>query len=469
MTKQPPLSDFSALARCIHGAIKTALSARPLKPLAAAISLSLAVTAGVATAATENADLENLNQLITANRFQEAYTLADQMMDDHEGEPEFDFLYGLAALETGRPNEAVFAFERITYDYPDQQRVKLELARAFYQINNFPASRQLFQEVLATNPGETIAANIQIFLDLIDERENTIAGSFKWYLNSNVGSDSNINSATELGVISTPIGDVELSSNGKSIEDTFVDLGGGVIYNKPFTKTSGLSLTGNYSHHNNFDSNDFDLNVFAADATYAKTTGSSRVSGGIRGQLVDLDSERFQNSVSLLSTFQHAGGDGWSQGVTGAYTRVRYDDSINANASLRDVNQVLLSGMLGKAMGSFNHSISVYYGDESAVESAGKNNAQQFYGVAFAEQYQLNSSNLPYVRVSLHRSDNKKNDPIFNVEREDDTFSTSLGWIWLMNRNVNVTTDVTYTDNDSNIDLYKYDRVKYQTGLRYQF
>src|SRR5690606_21353895 len=99
----------------------------------------------------------------------------------------------------------------------------------------------------------------------------------------------------------------------------------------------------------------------------------------------------------------------------------------------------------------------------------GRNNAQQFYGVAFSEQIQFLPEHVPYFRVSLHRSDNKRNDPIFNREREDQTFSTSVGWIWRANRNINVTTDVTYTENDSNIDLYTYDRVKYQTGLRYQF
>ncbi len=171
----------------------------------------------------------------------------------------------------------------------------------------------------------------------------------------------------------------------------------------------------------------------------------------------------------MIGNFLRAPGNGWTQALTGAFTQVRYDDGLNKNASLRDVNQFLVSGVLGKAVGSFNHTLSVYYGDESEQKAAGKNNAQQFYGVAFAEQYQMNSSNLPYVRVSLHRSDNKAKDPIFNIEREDNTFSTSLGWIWLWKRNLNVTTDVTYTNNDSNIDLFEYDRVKYQTGLRYQF
>jgi len=53
--------------------------------------------------------------------------------------------------------------------------------------------------------------------------------------------------------------------------------------------------------------------------------------------------------------------------------------------------------------------------------------------------------------------------------REDTTFSTSMGWVWQALRNMNVTTDVTYTENDSNLDLFSYDRLKVQTGLRYQF
>jgi len=438
--------------------------------LAASVALAalLAGPVGAAESTTTSA-VTSLNDLIASGRYMEAYTLANQLMDKFEGEPEFDFLFGLAAIETGHPNEAVFALERITYTFPDQQRVKLELARALYLMNDLPGSRQMFNDVLATNPDDNIEANISVFMDLIDEREKTIAGSFNWYLNSNLGNDSNINSATELGVIPTPIGDVELSANGQSIDDNFNDIGGGVMYSKPFSKTSAVSVGSNISHHNNMDSDDFDLDVLAADGSYAHMLGTSRLSYVLRAQQVDLNNEHFQKSASFIANMQRSAGNGWTQSVTGAFTQVRYDDSLNKNASLRDVNQSLVSAVLGKVMGSFNNTVSLYYGTESAQRELGKNNAQQFYGVAFAEQYQINSSNLPYFRISLHRSDNKAADPIFNIEREDDTFSTSLGWIWLLKRNLNITTDVTYTNNDSNIKLYEYDRFKYQTGLRYQF
>ncbi len=445
---------------------------RTLSPWFRMLPLALALGAALPLQAQELSDpvVRDLNQLVSQGRYEEAYAFAVQNMDAHEGEPEFDFLYGLAAMDSGHATEAVFALERIAYIYPDQQRVKLELARAFYLTNNLPAARQLFTEVLATNPTANVQANIQAFLTEIDTREQNLRGTLTWYVNSGIGNDSNINSATELGVIPTPIGDVELSANGQSIDDSYADIGGGVTYAKPFSKTSAMTLSGNYTQHNNFSSSDFDLDVLAADANYAHIVGTDmRLSYGARVQRVDLNSEHFQDSGSLITTWQRSPGDGWSQALTGAYTQVRFDDGVNANASFRDVNQLLFSGVLGKTSGNFFHSVSAYIGDESAVKDLGENNAQQFYGIAFAEQFQFRPAHIPYVRVSLHHSENQASDPIFNIEREDDTFSTSLGWVWRANRNINLTTDITYTENDSNLDLYAYDRVKYQTALRYQF
>jgi hypothetical protein len=413
--------------------------------------------------------VSGLNELVTQNRYEEAYVLSRQMLGEYEGDPEFDFLYGLAALETNRPSEAVFAFERIMFVYPDQQRVKLELARAFFMSNNLAASRQLFDQVLATNPSDNVRTNVEAFIERIDERERSIAGTFTWYVNSNVGNDSNINSATELGVISTPIGDVELSANGQSIDDSFMDLGTGLNYVKPLSKTSAVTFGANYNLHNNLDTDAFDIGVLAADFNYAHIVDSLRLSYGGRLQRVELDGEEFQHSASGIATLQRNAGAGWTQGLTGAYTQVRYNDDVNANAALRDVDQWLVSGVLGKTNGRFNHTVSVYYGDESAAQSAGEDNAQSFYGVAFAEQFQILPNHIPYVRVSLHHSENKAPHVFFARVREDDTFSTSLGWIWRALENMNVTTDLTWTENDSNLDLFAYDRLKVQTGLRYQF
>ena len=92
-----------------------------------------------------------MNQLIGAGQFELAYQLAISNLTEWEGDTEFDFIYGIAAIESGSPNEAVFAFERVALTAEDptlRQRARLELARAHLLTNNLVASQTLFTQVL---------------------------------------------------------------------------------------------------------------------------------------------------------------------------------------------------------------------------------------------------------------------------------------------------------------------------------
>jgi hypothetical protein len=414
-------------------------------------------------------ELSQLDSLVEQQRYADAYTAALLLSADWEGDPQFDYLYGLAALESGRANEAIFAFERLVQIYPDQPRFKLELARAHFEQNNLAASRDLFQNVLSQGPTSNVRSNIQAFLDAIADRERALDSRLTWYVSSLLGNDSNINSATELGVINTPIGDVELQPSGQSLEDNFLEMAGGMSYVRPINKMASFNLNANYTKRNNLDTQDFDLDVLAADANYVRAFGKVRVSTGGRAQRVNLGGNPFQNSASLLTSATRTPGNGWTQMATLAYTGVRYDTGAIANADLRDVNQWLISGTLNKVHGRLSHGLSVYYGDESPQHSAGKNNAQTFYGIALIEQFAFRPGHIPYVKLSLHESENQAPAPIFNRKREDTLFSASAGWLWQINRNLNFSTDLSFIDNDSNLDLFAYDRLKYQAGLRYQF
>lgn len=162
-----------------------------------------------------------MNAIILAGRYEEAYVLAQSGLFEYEGEANFDFAYGLAALESGRPDEAVFAFERVAFNNPNQQRVKLELARAYFLSENYAASETLFNEVLASNPTPNVRNNVEPFLALIEQPQSASRSVLTFDVGYNTGYDTNINSATELGVIHTPIGDVTLSPVGsKSITIT---------------------------------------------------------------------------------------------------------------------------------------------------------------------------------------------------------------------------------------------------------
>ena len=55
-----------------------------------------------------------LEQLIKMQQYQLAYNQALKILGENEGDPRFDYLYGLSASQTGHYNEAVFALDRVT-------------------------------------------------------------------------------------------------------------------------------------------------------------------------------------------------------------------------------------------------------------------------------------------------------------------------------------------------------------------
>lgn len=87
-----------------------------------------------------------------------------QDVDAHQAR----FLLGVDALRAGNPMRAAMIFEQLLAD-TGSPRVKLELARALFLLDDYARSEQLFREVLAL-PGLPwrVGENIRAYLDEID-------------------------------------------------------------------------------------------------------------------------------------------------------------------------------------------------------------------------------------------------------------------------------------------------------------
>ena len=83
--------------------------------------------------------------LLEAGEPQQAYDLLADRIAAHEDDPEYRFLTGMAAMETGRPGVAATNFEAALEQNPDLPRVRLELARAYEQIDRNEKSKRLIR------------------------------------------------------------------------------------------------------------------------------------------------------------------------------------------------------------------------------------------------------------------------------------------------------------------------------------
>lgn len=438
-------------------------------------STLIAVLPALGYAAESTSPSAEMDRLISEGQFEQALSLGEASLTEWEGDPEFDFVYGLAALEGGDPNEAVFALERAGATATNRvlrERARLELARAYFVTNNLTAAENLFNLVLENDPPANVQQNIEAFLQLIDTRRNEQSPSFRWNISSVIGSDDNINSATSNGLIDTPlIGLIELDQAGQQTEDQFSNTTVGMNYVYPITRDQSINVNLGLIHLDNFETNQFDIDSIRGEVAYAWGNASNRFRHGVAIGQVNLDGDGFQESASVNSSWQHVGSNGWYQSLSASLTQIRYDTTTSAANALRDVDQVLITAGLTKIAGQATHSVNLYHANEDPQNPrGGRHNGRKFTGLAYNLLYRLSAQHTPYVRASIQDVEHDSEHPVFfNTIRSDDNETVTAGWLWTVARNLVVTGEASYTDNKSDIELFDYSRFRYQLGFRYQF
>ncbi|MEE8287199.1 MAG: tetratricopeptide repeat protein, partial [Gammaproteobacteria bacterium] len=161
---------------------------------------------------------KEIERLLDTGSTGRAYELAESRAAKEAGDPEFDFLFALAALAVGHPERAVFALERVLFLHPQNDRVRLELARAQFLLGNYPEARTQFELVLTHRPPTNVRDQVKLFLAKIREQEKAVRPSFHSYVNVNTGHDTNVNSATAGSAVSVPaLGQVLLDENSQEL------------------------------------------------------------------------------------------------------------------------------------------------------------------------------------------------------------------------------------------------------------
>ena len=418
--------------------------------------------------------IESLNEMISAGRYAEAYALADSNLTEWEGDTDFDFLYGIAAIESGNPNEAVFAFQRVANTASrtvTRDRARLELARAHLLTNNLAASERLFNQVLATNPPANVRSNIQAFLTLIDDRRRSQNSSFSFAISPVLGHDDNINSATSNGLIDTPlIGEITLNSEGLKTADDFSDLTVSLGYNRPITRDRSIDITIIANRHDNQSSDQFDVDYALGDVSYSYGNNVHRFRHSLQTQKVYLDGKSFIDTYRLNNSWQRAGQNGWYQSLSGSLSTTRNVNTRQApNNDLKDTNQILLSGSLTKLSERFTNTLTLFYAQDSARDSAGEHNGRNFYGLAHSVLWRFNGQHTPYLRLSYQTTQYDDQHPVFfNDVRDDGNLSATLGWTWQYSQRLSFNSEMGYNNASSNIPLFEHTRFKYQAGFNFQ-
>jgi tetratricopeptide (TPR) repeat protein len=126
------------------------------KPLSAALRL-LVLAAALSVSVAHADDYADVSRLMRAGQFPEALAKVDQYLATKPRDPQMRFFKGVIQTETGKANEAIATFTKITEDYPELPEPYNNMAVLYAGQSQFDKARAALEMAIRTNPSYATA------------------------------------------------------------------------------------------------------------------------------------------------------------------------------------------------------------------------------------------------------------------------------------------------------------------------
>ena len=423
----------------------------------------------VTQAVVQDGTVIQADNLVRKGDFNAAYLLLEPLESKYAGDINYDYLLGIAAVESSNVTRGVFALERVLAQDPNHKNARAEMAKAHFLLGETDASRAEFNNVLKQNPDAETKNAVGKLLTAMDKSED-VTTTFGAYLDAGAGWDSNVSSAPGLASIGVPAFggiNVPLGGAAQKKSDNFMNLAAGISVRHPVTDE--FAVFGNASVAGRFNSSETDFNntVYDFNAGYQYARNKNNFTLSLQNNYFDLDNHSFRHAfggtAQWLFNF-----DAYNQaGAYAQFSRLKYDDN-----KIRNADRSIIGINAGHAFqGDFNPVIfaSVYGGREDARDSSVNFLDQDVFGLRAGGQLSFSPIWHLNAIVSYEQRDNDANDPFFLTKRQDDQYDALLGLRYLPAPSWTIKPQISYSRNKSNIDLNSYERTSISVNVRKDF
>ncbi len=410
-------------------------------------------------AVASEAVLRQAEGLINAGQFQAARELLEPREGALAGDPAYDYLLGLALLQTGDPGRASLALERAVAQDRQFAGARLDLARAYYESGDFDAAKRHLEALRDLNPPPQAQQTIEEYLALIANRQRRLRMEYR--LHSKAGYDSNANSATSANEF---LG-FDLLASSQETASPFAEFGGSVVLLKPLSARLLLDTRMNLRRRNNPDAS------FVDSTTGDISVGLRHVRQGetralrLQAYRLDIDGSLNSEGLALTGAWEREVRRRLRLGLFGRVGRTEYGRSL----SVKDVDQLVGGFSASWSFGSGGRGTlggAVLAGSDDP-RMAGSRYARDLSGVRLNAGWAFSSQIRAQFTAGLMRSDYDAVffEQQFNSPREDTLTNAGISVQWRLSPKWLMSHDLMYTNNDSDIAVFAFERV--ETSLNF--
>ena len=396
--------------------------------------------------------------LLDAGRPDAAVAVLAPLEQARAGEAQYDAALGAALLGTGQPARASVALERATAVAPALAGARLDLGIAYYQMGAREDARRTLLAVRELDPPPDAARAVDEYLARIAREEAQRRLSFDLALTG--GYDSNPNAATTLdqflGFVLTPA--------SRASESSFYELtaAGGLF--QPLRGSLALDTQLTFSARTNPQADFVDTASGQGAIALRQQLARSLRSLELIGYRLDLDGELNSRGAGVGGRWVRVLGERWNAGGFARALAVRYGDVLE----VKDVDQIAggfeFARLWGpQARGGVHANLQL--GRDRPREDASPW-GRDLYGIDAGASWHFSARLLGQLGAGWLRSryDDAFFPSVLDEIRSDTLVLARAQLQWQVTKAWSLDTQLSWSRNRSNVEVYAYDRTALQLG-----
>ena len=436
---------------------------------------------GIAPALANPETLEKARRLLNEGNPKQAYMELIKLEVQLAGNIDYDYLLGVASLDSGKLDDAIVAFERVLAVNPNHAGAQMDLARAYFAAGSFDLAESAFRELASRNPPPAAQQTINRYLEAIHSRKRQTTAGWQGYGELGLGYDTNITGVpTDFGAAAQQsFGIVGIEATGNSVKRKagFAMAAGGAEYSMPLSR--GWSV---------FGGGDVKLRGYEGESNYNLAAGDVRAGGalndgptqwratagyGVFNQEGEAPGDpkptNDRRTANVQGEWKYMMDPKTQVGVSLQYAQVRFPEN-----DVEDFNQVFVNLSWLKSFetkGVPMLYLAAFASDDKAVNTLPDGETDKSKNLLGLRSY-LQYSITPKVNVFnglgfVYRRDRDEFARATTVEEGKDKFGEFLvGLNWQFRKSCAVRAQYAYTRNDSNISIYDFNRSEVSTAVR---
>jgi len=421
--------------------------------------------------------IRQAERLLAAGRAEEAWAILEPLVAELAGNPDFDYLLGLAALDSGRPGQAIFALERVLMARPDFLPARAEIARAYFMAREPENARREFAAVAARRIPDAARRTIGRYLDAIErgDRAAVVRAQSRLELQVDAGHDTNVNFGSASGqwllgdgTAVTPLAaSLPRSSNTVGAALAFGASGPvGASIAGPLAGRLEWNLAARASLRHYARVSDFDQQQFDLSAGLSLVDGCHRYTLAALLQHLRLDDAAYRNAAGALLQWQCETDPRTLVGASLQSYRLDYP-----GAEIRDARRNAIGLNAARILDTAARPIvigSIAFGEEASRPGL-DNLSHEFLSLRAGLVARLSPEWRSSTVLSWEKRDFGAAEPLFGVVREDRQTELRIEFERRVNDRTSIVPQLVHTRNRSTLSPNDFRRTQAGVQLRHRF